>query len=286
MRIPTPSFDYNSLATPGGVGQGLASIAGAVVNARATQNKANAEAQGLARLEKRDQEDRILRERELAERSRANMAGEDLRKQELGLRGLESAGRGAVNVAKGLGSLFPNAKDQALTRKYNAEADRALRPPQPNAARDPSLIPAAVWNQLDQEATNEATDAMNRYKLSPEYTTALGASKAWFNKGPVPESPEQRFEKALQEARERRGLTRPQPWQTGQQPTPANAMPAAAGNIRSRVSGLFGGAIPPDWEQSIMEAEAGDAEALQQLEEMLAEPGSADTLNLGLDVGP
>lgn len=280
MRIPAPSFDYNSLATPGGVGQGLASIAGAVINARAMQNKAEAERQGLARLEQRDREDRMLRSAELDERARANKATENFRQQELGLRGLESFGRGAATVGKGIAGLFPDAKTAAQIDHLKSMAEKNRRPPAPRPAPVMSHEARVGYLKLLEQAK---ADLQAKAMTDPRYKPTKNWG-GWGDDTPAERSLEQEL-KDLEQTHPAAIALR-EATANQQAPAPASAMPAAAGNLRARVSGLFGGAIPPDWEQSIMEAEAGDAEALQQLEEMLAEPGGAGTMNLGLDVGP
>lgn len=268
MRIPAPSFDYNSLATPGGVGHGLASIAGAVVNARATQNKANVDAQGLARLERRDQEDRALRAAEMEERTRANAANEDIRKQELGLRGLESFGRGAVNVGKGLGSLISGPKEAAQIDHLKSMAEKNRRPPVPKAPPQLGHEARVGYMKLLEQAK---ADLRSQAVTNPKAFAPRDVEWDILS----PDLPAERnLEAELAE------LDKTHPAAIALRDATVNQQaPVAAGNLRARVSARFGGKLPPEWEQSLMEAEAGDAESMQQLEEMMGvAPQDSDDL--------
>lgn len=283
MRIPAPSFDYNSIATPGGVGHGLQALAGSLINARATQNKANAEAQGLARLEQRDQNEMRMGMSRMDEQNRSNLANEEIRRQELGMRGLESFGRGAANVAKGIGGLFPDPKTAAQIDHLKSMAEKNRRPPAPKTTPPMSHEARVGYLKLLEQAK---ADLQAKAMTDPRYKPTKNWG-GWGDDTPAERNLEQELKDleqnhpaaiALREAKER-------------EQAPANAAPAAAGNLRARVSARFGGKIPPDWEQSLMEAEGDaklnippDAESLQQLEEMLAEQPQPDTL--GFDVGP
>lgn len=276
MAIPAPRFDYEALATPGGIGQGLAALGGALANAAARRRqaeamemKAAADQQGLARLQSNDVINRENRRREFGEQMRQGDERIKLEEKRIGLAGL----------AKPLTPV-----DDARIRNLDASTERLKRPAGlASLARDPRIIPAAVWNQLDQEASAEAMDAVNRRKLDPAHRAALDASKpGWFSgpAGPAPMNDEQYREEVLRKARERRGLHLPQPWQAGPAaaegkstaPIAAQNAPTGVGTLRKRALAAYGNAVDDEVLAAIAAAEAGDEEAAAQLEEMLA-PG-------------
>ena len=265
MRIPAPSFDYNSIATPGGVGHGLQALAGSIINARATQNKANAEAQGLARLEQRDQNEMRMGMSRMDETNRSNLANEEIRRQELGLRGLESAGRGAANFAKGVAGMFPDAKTAAQIDHLKSMAEKNRRPPPPKTTPPMSHEARVGYLKLLEQAE---ADLRNQAVVNAKDFQPQDVEWDIFS----PDLPAKRnLEKELAELRQTHpaAIALREAKEREQAPVPANAAPNAAGTLRARVSARFGGKIPPDWEQSLMEAEGNDVESQQQLEEML-----------------
>ena len=261
--IPAPRLDYNSLATPGGIGQGMAGLMGSILQARALQNTAAVKQQGLAQMEDRNARQYMGQQADRQERGRANLANEALRGQEIAAR-------------NGMSSLPPSAMEVARTKLIEAQTLRALRPPVPRAVAAPKPrdgISPEAYAGLERNIADGVAELRKDTLLHP---SQFQATKNWFS----PDEPAQRnIEDEVQaytkERRETMGLNRRQPCQGGQpeqvaQPAWVAPAPAAsATGIRARITALYGGMLDPDTEQSVLEAEEGDPDALEQLEEML-----------------
>lgn len=262
MAFPTPTINFDSITTPGGIGQGLAAVGASLARAKAIRERTALEQQGLARLQAKDDQDMRHRMSVMEEQKRHNLAQEDLRRQ-------------------GLSRLQGKPEDPLLEEKrglIQAQTAKLNRPPAPRVAAPMSHEARVGYMKLVEQAK---ADLRAKALIDPAYKAVPGGM---FSSG----TPAQRnLEADLKELEN----THPaaialREAQTAQQaPVAANAAPNGAGTLRARVMARFGNQpIPPDWELSLSEAEADDADALQQLEEMLADEPQADTL--GLDVGP
>ncbi len=269
MGIPAPRFDYDAMATPGGIGQGLAGLGGALANAAARRRQAAVDEQRLAQQQQGMAQQQANSDRGFDEGRRQFDARQINDGKRLGLEGLR-----VENETRRVGLAgLPNMVDEARIRNLDASTKRMGDPSRATPAKDPRIIPPAVWNQLDQAALEETDAEINRIKLSPEYTKEVADSKGFvfgLGAGPAPRDLNAQREQLLRQNRERRGLSAVQPWQGGSTSTPANASPAAAGTLRKRVAGAYGAQIPPDVLARLAEAEAGDEDAILDVEEALS----------------
>ncbi len=269
MGIPAPSFNYDALNAQGGLGQGLAALTGSLANAAAKRRQAEADMrqadiqrQGLERLRSNDVIGQENAKRQGLEQVRQFDEAQGLRRDQYEMQGLEALARQGQQ----------GMVDAARIRNYDADTQRKMRPTAQSQARDPALIRPGEWNQLDQQALQETEAEINRQKLSPEYAAEVSAAKGTFGmfKGPPARNLDQIRQQLLDANRKRRGLDRHQPWMDGQGSVPAAAAPAAAGNLRQRATAAFGGKLPPDVLSRLAEAEAGDPDAIQDVEESLS----------------
>ena len=293
MGIPAPRIDYNSLATPGGIGQGLAALGDSVIRARIARNKADQDAQGLARMESRDAKLAAQNEARLAEEGRHNRAIESTKQQELDLRGLESFGAGVKNFAGGL-SKFADPTAAARVRHLDSMTAKNMRPPAPPKIPE---VGEAAYSVARRALADQEEGLRNESRTNPDFQ---GAPAGIFSAA-VPAK--RNLQTELQQLRETSddakivreymrqmeehakarasGSAVPPGGPSGpggsQAPIPATAIPASVGALRKRVTQLYGGTIPPEVEQSLMEAEEGDADSAQQLEELFT-PADENTI--------
>lgn len=273
MRLPAPRIDYDAIATPGGIGAGLGNLVGSLAQARAMRQRTAADQAGLARLRERDamadqraQEEMALRQAQFDETKRSNLAGENIRTQEAGARGLAALAGGARSLGSGLAS-FMDPEKQARVRYLQARTERLG---QPTPISSESYVGALKLKQA-------AVDALNSAKMTSPKDFQPTSEGEW---NPLVENrqlpPKRDYEAELRAINENPewgaiiNRYQDQIKRGGQQAAaPVNAMPTAASTIRKRVVAAYGGAVPPEVEQSILEAEGNDLESLQQLEEML-----------------
>lgn len=255
----TPRINFNTLTTPGGIGQGLQGLVGAIDKSSVDRARiAEAEQQrqfqqqGLARLQEQDAANAGFRQQEFGERQRHNKVAEANQQAETGLRGLQSFGQGALNVAK----LFqgPSAVDHARADMYTSAAEKNRR-----QVRDPTTLSAADETRRLVLVADDLGRWDTQAMLNPDYSPG---KKPFFGDAPPP-AKNKDADRAAYEA-ERRAY-----YGIGQGGAPAqNQAPAA--NLRAQVEARFPQGIPPEWEQSLLEAEANDQDAILQLTEELA----------------
>ncbi len=276
MGIPAPSFNYDALNAQGGLGQGLAALTGSLANAAAKRQQAEAlmrqndvQRQGLERLRSNDVIGQENAKRQGLEQVRQFNEKQGLERDRYDMQGLEALAR---QGQQGMEADSRMGVDKARIENLNADTYRKQHPNPASQAKDPRVIPPSVWNQLDTSANQETDAEINRQKLSPEYAAEVAASKGTFGmfKGPAPRNLDQIRVQLLQANRERRGLTQHQPWMDAPGAIPANAAPAAAGDLRKRVMGAYGTNIPPDVAARLKDAEDGDGDAVKDLEDALS----------------
>lgn len=282
--MPLPSFDWQSINAPGGIMQGLGALGTALTNASVRRRELEAQAAAQKREQAyRDQQLAMqqqaqdLRGEQFAETKRANAAGEDIRRQELGLRGLQSFGGGLKSLVGGLSGMFDPYK-QAQIENLQLRNEQ-LRNPKPRAMTVDQRIGVDKLYKGD-------VDALNRERMmNPEAFSGKPASGGWWTGGETPAVPPARDYNAELEALRSQYEARypgwnpetpPQGGLTSMANPPAGSymnLPLKASSpIRQQITQLYGGQLPPEVEQSLREAEAGDQESMQQLQEMLAPP--------------
>jgi hypothetical protein len=301
MGIPAPRIDYNSLATPGGVGQGLAALGDSVIRARIARNKADQDAQGLARMEKRDSMLAAQNAARLEEDGRHNRAVEATQQQELGLRGLSTFGAGVKNVTSAIGGGLSKMMDptaQARVRYLDSMTQKNLRQPEQKIPE----VGEAAYSVARRALADQEAALQGEARTNPDFQEVPGMTR-WNAVTPAKRNLQTELQQ-LRETSDDAKIVREYMRQMeehakartakaavppggpngpggAQAPAPATVIPAGAGSIRKRVTQLYGGAIDADLEASIAEAEMGDAESLQQLEELfapVAQPEEPDLL--------
>jgi hypothetical protein len=255
----TPRINFNTLTTPGGIGQGLQGLVASIDNASvkraqiAAQQEQQAaqqqfQQQGLARLMAQDSANAAHRTDTLGESKRHNQAMETNAQAATGLRGLESFGKGVLNGAKMLQG--PSEVDRARADMYNSAAEKNRRP-----VRDPNAISQADRTRRLELLQRDLEDWDSKAMMNPTYRPG---EKPWFGAAPPPAGNRAADRAAFEQSRMGfYGLNA--------------AAPAAGGggDLRAQVQARFPRGIPPEWEQSLQEAEAGDQDSAAQLMEEL-----------------
>lgn len=280
--MPLPSFDWQSINAPGGIMQGLGALGAALTNASVRRRELEAQAaahqqdqaygdQQLAM----QQQAQDLRGEQFAETKRANAAGEDIRRQELGLRGLQSFGGGLKSLVGGLSGMFDPYK-QAQIENLRLRNEQLRNPRPREMTTDQRIgIEKLYQNELDALAAEKLRDK-DAFEGKPAGWGPFGAAA-------VPPTRDYAKEMAaIKQKYDQRfpGWDQPPQAPQGGLTSMANPPPGSVMNlphkvsspIRQQITQLYGGQLPPEVEQSLQEAEAGDQESMQQLQEMLAPP--------------
>lgn len=291
MGISAPSFDYQSLNAPGGIGQGLGALSGALVDAAARRRQAEAaqarlefEKQGLARLQANDLADRSQRAMQFQEGVNHNRAQEEYQQGQLkrqdGLASLantrynDSMKRQAVTDDFATTErLYQHSRqdklDAANIGQMNARAKNYSTPKTPSQPVDRTLLTPATYAQLSQQAEKQAQTEFEDSQMTHHAAVAKATGRLWND--PMPPTPPT-LEALRAKHRKSLGLPdTPPTWKT------APAAPAAS-SLRGRVTALYG-ALTPELEQSLAEAEKGDAESAAQLKGILQQAGGDEAVD-------
>lgn len=282
-------FNFRDITTPGGIGEGISNLTGALVEA---PNKRRQLEMQLAEMEARKQGrafDQGMQQQSLSRQLKADEANQGFRERELGLReqelnqrGVESMGRGIKNfagmVGEGLGAMMKRNQEQPLIdsqiNRNNAMAERARRPASPKA---PDQMSPGEYAQLERLAQAEADDAVKRAK------GALPLSDP-NNLGVPPSVDASVHPTALLQARLRYGVPNKPPWVGGTPPqNPSQENPGAApgqqpaagtpvSGMRAHLTALFGGTIPAGAGKALQAAEQGNPDALNALIQKYGQP--------------
>lgn len=274
MGISAPSFDYQSLNAPGGIGQGLGALSGALVDAAARRRQAEAaqarlefEKQGLARLEARDLASRSQEAMRFQEGVDHNRAQEEYQQGQLkrqdGLAALADrrytegvTRQKTLDTANAVQQDFERGQraqvDAASIAEKNARAKYYSTPKTPSQPKDNSR---AVNLQYEALAEKQAQRDFDDGQLAHSAAVAKADGVLWND--PMPPAPPTL--EALR-AKYRKNFNLPLPGET--------AAPTAS-PLRSRFAGMYPGGLPPEVELSLSEAEGGDQASAAQLERML-----------------
>lgn len=275
MGFPAPSFDFQSLNAPGGIGQGLGALSGALVNAAARRRQAEAdrarlefEKQGLARLEARDLANRSQEAMRFQEGVNHNRAQEEYQQGQLkrqdGLAALaktrydDGVKQQAVtdDLAATERSYQHNRQgrlDAASIAEKDARAKYYSTPKTPSQPKDNSR---AVNLQYEALAEKQAQREFDDSQIAHSAAVAKADGILWND--PMPPAPPTL--EALR-AKYRKNFSLPLPGETAAAPT--------ASPLRSRFAGMYPDGLPPEVELSLSEAEGGDQASAAQLERML-----------------
>jgi hypothetical protein len=255
----TPRINFNTLTTPGGIGQGLQGLVASIDNASvkraqiAEREKQQAaqqgfQQQGLERLMAQDAANATYRADTLKESKRHNQAMEGNARAVTGLRGLESFGTGLKNGLKMLQG--PSEVDRARADMYTSAAEKNRRP-----VRDPNAISQADRTRRLELLQRDLEDWDSKAMLNPMYRPG---EKPWFGEAPPPAGNRAADRTAYEQSRMGfYGLNAAAPTAGG------------GGDLRAQVQARFPRGIPPEWEMSLQEAEAGDQDSAAQLMEEL-----------------
>ena len=299
MGIPAPSFNYNSLATPGGIGQGLASLGGALADASARRRqteldnaKLDFEKQGLARLQSNDVANRSQEAMRFQESVNNNRAHDEFQQGELtrqnGLAALantrynaDAARQKTLDAAAVTERGYQHERQgklDASQEALNAAHAKHYATSMPSVARDPFALRPETYLEGAKLAAQRAQARVAQEELSPEYRDQVAASKTWFNKGPVPATPASKSDAYYQEELGKLGLpAKPPAWHTTAQAgnTESHVTPSAP-SLRDQITALYGSNLHPDIAKSLAEAETGDKDSEAQLRELLQQHGDQE----------
>lgn len=305
MGISAPSFDYNSLATPGGIGQGLASLGGALADASARRRQAEVEQarldfekQGLARLQANDLANRSQQAMQFQDSVNHNRAQEEYQQGQLkrqdGLAALANTRYNAdaerqktLDAAAVMERGYQHERQgklDASAMEFNAARAKHYATAMPSVARDPFALRPETYLEGAKVAAKRAQDRISQEEMSPEYQNQVKESQKWGfgglrSVGAAPASPASKYDAYYQEEIGKLGLpAKPPVWhsstpvQTGN--TDSHVTPSAP-SLRDRVTALYGNDLHPDIEKSLAEAETGDQESAAQLKGILQQHAGA-----------
>jgi len=304
MPIGLPSFNYNSMMTPGGVGQGLGAVAAAIANAGNKRREMeqgledrDSRKQGLAQMEARANQSLGMDQRRLDEGYRHNIEMEARANQSLGMdqSRLDEGYRHNIEM-EAQGVAKQNADVQRYKDTQAASAQEWARgQPQRDADLNKTNAQAQSYSKGQSYRGTTANELVNIEKLvNDSYRDEENAALGNPDYLPTPTrlgfgTPTPARKKLLtrEEHRAQYFATRPGLQRAYDQAMQAPAPGGQGGDLASRAHAAYGGNIPPGVQQrldAIANNTPDAAQAQQELESLFGAPAAPVANPNGLDL--
>jgi len=290
--IPAPRFDYQAAATPGGIYQGLGALAGAASEAFAVNRKAKQD-QAIA-------EQAAMREERKHQQGLARIAAQDAQYERTYTGQQDAANRTAQHQNSMLGiaqqrlqneqehrmnpparqapMLSPEDQEyrRSLTERNRAETER-LKNQAPPLGRPPTPAEQIRMDEIDADAY--AAQEVEKWVGQENAARAANHGGGWFSGAAPTVNLVERSQRKdairtqrLAELQRSRNKTAPQGGVSG--------LPQGRSSfLRQEALKRFGGQLPAEVEMSLQEAENGDTDSQDELEELLMPRRQVDLLD-------